>query len=132
MISVVIPPVSALPLTPQGMDKSGDFNLGVGSTFVQIPTWVARSTYSATITSDALVIPRSGTANIFFQVTWDASSATSRQIRIKKNGTVIGTTSSSGTHSALTVSLSSVALAASDALTVWPSSWTVSSPASRR
>ena len=109
----------SIPFVTQGMDLATDFNLGVGSTYVKVPGWGARSGVAGTIVNDGLVMPTSETVDIVMYVLWNSSSASSRKARVMKNGTTqLGEVVSSGTHGSLTLSLTSIPIANGDSLTV--------------
>ncbi|MFC9769114.1 hypothetical protein [Rhodococcus jostii] len=112
-------PIVSGGMNSQGMQRTTAALTIAQSTYTKLTPMQAKSGYESTIVSDGLVMPGGGVCNLAAQVTWNSSSASERRLRIVKNGsTVLGETVSSGTHSVITVSVSSVTLVSSDVLTL--------------
>ena len=81
---------------PMGMDKSG--TQSCPTSWVQVTGWAARSGFPSTvITSNALVAADTATVTITGKITITGGTLPGVAFRIKRNGTVIYTSTQSGT-----------------------------------
>ncbi|MFC9769670.1 hypothetical protein, partial [Rhodococcus jostii] len=113
-------PIVSGGMNPQGMQRTtAALQLTSASTYQKLTPMQAKSGYESTIVSDGLVVPGSATVNLAARLEFNSASASDRRVRIVKNGsTVLGESTSSGTHSSLTLSVNGVTLVASDSLTL--------------
>jgi hypothetical protein len=104
------------------MNKNGTQSTGSSqNVFTQITGWTADTTNypGSTVSSNALVVQSTATGRtVASSVAWTAGfSGNSIEIRVKQNGTVIGTGSTS-TSSPSTVTVTGVSVTSGDTITV--------------